>query len=141
VVRFIGGVGMVATGVVVGGGTTFVILGSRAFCDSGCGQGVSIWPFVLVGMLLVLRGAWLILSFVPVYLRLVLFLWVCVGVLALVLSFLYALPRGLCDTGTCPTDHWLAPVLYGLVGVGVVGTVFVWFLRRWNQEGPRDHEQ
>jgi hypothetical protein len=50
--------------------------------------------------------------------------------------FLYSLQHGLCDLGTCPTGNWLQPLLLVLLGVGVVGTVFIWFLRRWNNEEP-----
>jgi hypothetical protein len=77
------------------------------------------------------------------YWRVVIILWVSLAVIATPVILLNAFAQGLCDT-TCPSDSWLRPLLFALLGVGVVGTVFVWFLRRWNQDeswdGQRDQD-
>lgn len=62
-------------------------------------------------------------------------MWVLLLVIGAALWFAYALPRGLCDTGTCPTGNWLTPALIGLAGFGLVATVvLLYFLPRWNKQ-------
>jgi hypothetical protein len=61
--------------------------------------------------------------------------WVVLVVIGALLWFVYALPRGLCDTSTCPTGDWLTPVLIGLASLGLAATVvLVSFLPRWNKQ-------
>jgi hypothetical protein len=76
------------------------------------------------------------------YVRTAAKVWAVLVVIGVAAWFVYALPRGLCDTSTCPTDDWLAPVLIGLAGLGLATTVvLVWFLPRWNKKGTReDHD-
>lgn len=54
-------------------------------------------------------------------------LWVIVALLAVPPVLVYSFQHGLCDTTTCGSN-WLRPLLVVLVGVGVVGTAFVWWL-------------